>query len=217
MFLPEVRNGTTFNITLEDDTMLEAEYLGNVDHMNFCIRSMDIMKKIDDYVGKIFPIKFFASAGDFAFTAEVKGINTKIGRNDAVDLIIKSPFKEIPRRAEVRITMSVKVRVYHYIDDAKTMFIGETICEGMSDDLSRSGMRLWCDTELTKPLDSMYTLEFMIPHGSTFILPAKLKRNKSDAAVRAYNYEYGFLFDFSKLPDRKDKLVLDILQARMKG
>ena len=96
-------------------------------------------------------------------------------------------------------------------------FRGDFICDARSDDLNVNGIRLFADYMIEDPLETMFTIGFTLPHGTMYLIPARLKRMQRNTATRSYLYDYGFMFDYTQMPERRDKLVTDILTAKLKG
>jgi len=217
LLLPEVRSGTVLKITFEDKRELAVEYVKNTDYQNFSIRSNDIARNIEEFREKAIEVGFSSKLSDYCFTAKVLGLASKFGSTDTVDCVVTSLFKETPHRVEARIDVSMKVKIYSYLDLLEKKFRGDLLCECVSDNLSRGGIRIFSDFDLSELPDSKFTLEFALIPSSTFIAPARLVRGKKNTASRAYNYDYGFVFDFEHIPEYREKLMLDLLQFKIKA
>ena len=218
MYLANIVTGTNFDIILEDDTLLKGEYESNSDHLNFHIHCSELLNKIDTYVNSEVEIKFLVKDSLYGFKAEILSRSgyTAWGR-ETVDLVIKTPIKELPRREDFRMNIKVKVKIHDFVDNKEMFYTGREICEAVSDDLSKNGARIWCDRHLDVPLNTMFTLEFTHPLKSTHLIPAKLVRSQQNTITRTYNYDYGFAFDFTKSADIQEQLVVDCFEAKLRG
>ena len=213
MFLQNVKSGTKFTIVFEDKKRFQAEYLGDLVHVNFRVLSPEIAENIEQYKNAKVTVELFLHDLNYEFTGQILGL--KQGMKDVVNCKAASLFKEVHRRVNTRINVNLKVKVYDYSDDPKKLHRGEFICEAVSEDLSKGGVRVWADYDLDAPLNTIFTLEISMPLGTSHILSAKLVRNQQNTASRAYNYDYGFIF-LSQDKDRQEKLILDIVESRMR-
>ena len=216
MYLSNINIGTNFTVTFEDGQELTCVFDGKIDHMSFYVQCYDLFANIDKYIGQIPSFKFFVQDKYYTFTGEILG---KTGGHysmvDTVDVIIRTPIKEGTDRKEFRIKTNMKVRIFDYSEDIQNRHAGDWICDAIARDISKSGIRLFSDHKLPDLNDGMFTLEFKLTRDGSYILPSKLVRNQPNSATRSYNYDLGFLFDFSNDTDRQEKFLMDLLYARI--
>ena len=214
MYLSNINTGTVFSVTFDDGLELSCVFDGKIDHMSFYVQCYEIFSNIDFYVGLKPTFKFHVQDKYYTFTGEILGAG-KNSMVDTVDVIIRTPIKEGTNRKEFRIETNMKVRIYDYSDDRQNRFAGEWICDAQSSDISKRGIRVFCDHKLISPMNNLFTLEFKLSRDGSYVVPAKLVRNQANKATRSYNYDLGFIFDFSDDPDRQDKLLMDLLYAKI--
>ena len=214
MYLSNINTGTSFEVTFDDGQELTCIFDGKIDHISFYVQCYDIFANIDSYVGKIPTFKFHVQEKYYTFTGEILGVS-KYSMVDTVDVIIRTPIKEGTDRKEFRIETNMKVRIFDYSEDRQNRHAGDWICDAQSSDISKKGIRVFCDHKLIEPKDGLFTLEFKLTREGSYVVPAKLIRNQSNTATRSYNYDLGFLFDFSNDPDKQEKLLMDLLYAKI--
>lgn len=212
MYLPNLKEGTKFTVVFEDGKEYKAEYTGDIINVTFLIRGPEIAENIEQYKETDAKIRFFLRDENYEFTCKVIGL--KRDKNDIVICKATSLFKEIVRRADTRINVNLKVKVYEYDESSRNLHMGQFVCEGMSEDISKGGIRLWSDYNLKMPTNSMFTLEIPMFRGLPYVFPARLVRSQRNTAIRAYDYDYGFVFE-TNMKDQQEKLILDIMQTWM--
>ena len=216
MYLSNINTGTNFEVTFDDGLELTCVYEGKIDHMSFYVQCYDIFSNIETFVGQIPMFKFYVQEKYYTFTGEILGRTAgKYSMVDTVDVIIRTPIKEGTDRKEFRIETNMKVRIFDYSDDRQNRHAGDWICDAQSSDISKRGIRLFCDHKLIAPEDNLYTLEFKLTKDGSYTVPAKLVRNQPNTATRSYNYDLGFIFDFSNDAEKQDKLLMDLLYAKI--
>ena len=218
MYIHMVPRGTEFEFTFDDGTTIIGIFDGNIDHMSFRILCMEISRNIDIYHDSKPEAKFIVGENSYHFKSQLLGISEKKDAiHDSLEFQILTPFKAVALRQNFRIQINLKVRIHEYVDDYKKLYTNGWLCDAVSDDVSKNGIRLWCDHVLPDSVDSMYTLEFSIKQSWIYMIPAKLMRAAPNTATRSYHYDYGFNFDFSAMPDKQEKLLLDILEHKIKN
>ena len=218
MYLKDITAGTEFNVLLADGTKLVGEHDGNIDHLKFYLHCPDIVNNISELAKTMITIEYTIKDSIYSFTAEVIGKSERtVWGRETVDMVIKTPIKETSRREDFRVNIGVKVRIFSFTNNRERFYTGEQLCEAISDDLSKNGARIWSDRFLDVPPNTMFTLEFAQPLRSTHIIPARLVRSQQNTTTRTYNYDYGFAFDFPHSTDQQDKLVVDALEAKLRG
>ena len=217
MYIHQVQRGTKFKFTFDEDTVIEGVFDGNIDHMQFNIICPEISRNYDNFHESEPDVQFIAGENYYNFKAKLLRISEKKDAiHDSLEFRIITPFKEVPMRSNFRIQITLKVRIHEYSDDYKKMYSNGWICDAVSDDMSKNGIRLWADHFVDAPQGSMFTLEFSLKQGIIYMIPAKLMRNQPNTTTRSYNYDYGFVFDFNQMEDKQEKLLLDILEHKIK-
>lgn len=218
MFIHQVQRGTEFTFTFDEDTEIQGVFDGNIDHLQFYIICPDISRNIDKFHEAEPQVHFIAGNNFYNFKAKLLGIcDKKDAFHVSLEFKVISPFKEVLRRNDFRIKTSLKVRIHEYTDDLRKLYSNGWLCDAVSDDVSRNGIRLWADYPLDAQNGTMFTLEFFLKTGWIYMIPAKLMRNQPNSTTRSYSYDYGFNFDFSQIPDKQEKLILDILEHKIKN
>jgi hypothetical protein len=218
MYIHQVQRGTEFTFTFDDGVEVYGQFDGNIDHMMFYIIAPDISRNIDYYEEQEPQVQFLVGDSYFNFKAKCLGISEKkVAIHDSIEFRVLTPFKEVQRREDFRINIALKVRIHEFVDDYKKMYSNGWMCDALSDDVSKNGIRLFADYAIDAPQGSMFTLEFSLKEGWIYMVPAKLMRNQPNRATRSYNYDLGFIFDFSQIPDKQEKLLLEILEFKMKN
>jgi len=186
--------------------------------MNFYMLCPEIVRNIETLTDSKVSVKFNGGKSDYTFTAQIMG---KSARSDALhetsDFKILTAFKELPRRESFRIEITLQVKIHHYEDDFRRLYTGDWICDAVSADVSKNGIRLWADHTLSEDLEAMYTLEFSLRTGWIYLIPARLSRHERNLVTRSYHYDYGFIFDFTNMPEKREKLFLDVMAAKLRG
>jgi hypothetical protein len=186
--------------------------------MSFIITCPDISRHIDEFKEKEPEAKFIIEDHTYHFKAKVLGITEKQDAiHESLDFKVVSPIKGIPLRSNFRIKLLLKVRIHEYVDDFKKLYSNGWICDAVSEDISKDGIRLWSDYALGERKGDIFTLEFSLKDKTMYMIPIILKRSGPNTATRSYKYDYGFLFDFNNMPGRQEKLILDILEYKMKN
>jgi hypothetical protein len=217
MYIHQIARGTRFTFVFDEFTEIEGIFDGNIDHMQFYISSLAISGEIDKYIETEPEVLFQINEFEYSFRAKCLGISAS---NDAINASLEfrvvTPIKEKPLRSKFRLDIALKVRIHKYIDDYKAMYSDGWICDAVSVNISKSGIRLWGDYLIDDPLDTMFTLEFTLQNGALYMLPSVLKRNTQNIETRSYNYDYGFAFDVDKMPEKHSNLLLEILEHKIK-
>ena len=218
MYLVDVGHGTSFTISYEDGTEYSGVFDGRIDHMSFYIHCPDIQEKLDKFVNTQPLMTFFGKESFYTFTGLILGKSDRKNHAlDTIDVKIITPFKSSGTgRVDIRINITFKVKIHHFVDDQKNLFLGDFICDTISNDVSKGGIRLWADHDLIKNKDQMFTLVFSLSHDWTYFIPAQLVRCQPNLVTRSYYFDYGFTFDFSTMPERQDKLLMDVLEAKIR-
>ena len=219
MYLVDVGYGTRFTIAFDDGMEYSGVFDGRIDHMSFYIHCPEIQKNLDKYVKTKPLMTFFGKESYYTFTGEILGRSDRTNfMLETFDVKIISPFKVSDSgRAEFRIAINFKTKIHEFVDNQKNLFMGEFLSEGVSQDVSRGGIRLWTDIDLMKKKNQKFTLAFSLNPNSTYFIPAELVRCSPNMVTRSYYFDYVFVFDFTDMPDRKEKFLMDILEAKMRS
>ena len=221
MQINHIESGHSVMIYVGEDkgVELEARYIESVDNQLFLVNNMQIYDNIDDYLNQ--PVLVVFTVRDNLYQAECRIIGRGGKRRIYDTVIVEAPsggFKEETRRTTVRFAIKVKVKIYEFIDDNEISYKGGYICDAMSVDISRGGMRVSTNYQLTQPHGTLFSLEFAItydPRALAYTVPSKLVMSRRASSAFASAYEYGFQFDVEKMPELQEKLILDIFNLKL--
>jgi hypothetical protein len=213
-----VPRGTDLKFTFDDGMEITGKFDGNIDHLQYHVFCPEILRNIDIYLEAEPLTEFIIGDKSYNFKSKLlRATEQKNALNESLELRVISPFKEVPLRKSFRIQIALKVRVHEYSDDFKKLYSNGWLIDAVSDDMSKNGICLWSDHLIDAPIGTMFTLEFALKHGKMYMVPSKLMRNQPNATTRSYNYEYGFVFDFTDMPELQEKLLLEILEFKIKN
>ena len=218
LFLQDIKKGVPIAITLIREIEILAEFAGCIDHRNFYIISKNIAENIDEFNNTQIDIKYNDGNILYTFTGEIVGTSSNPDLWDNVKITATSLLKEVPRRLDFRVKMNADVKINEFVGNRATMFIGEYVADGVSSDISKSGIRILSDYELDISGKTMYTLEIDLPYGNVYNIPSVLIHNTptSVSITKTHDFEYGFAFDFTHLAGQQERLLTDILEAKIK-
>ena len=214
MYLSNINTGTVFSVTFDDGLELSCVFESKIDHISFCAQCYEIFSNIDSFVGLTPQFKYYVQDKHYTFSGEILGAN-KHAMVDTVDIIIRTPIKEGTDRKEFRIETNMKVKIFEYSDDWKNRHVGDWVCDAQSIDISRMGMRIFTDMNLKDQKDNLFTIELRLRRDEMSYVQARLVRVQTNTVTRSYNYDLGFLFDFGNDPEKKDKILMDLLYAKI--
>ena len=218
MYVHNIPRGTKFKLFFDEFTEMDATYDGNVDHMQFNLFCPEISRNVEKYIELEPEVQFIIGEHSYSCTAKFLKVSEKKDIvNETLIFRVVTPIKEKALRQNFRIQIKLKVQIHKYTDDYKQKYSAGWICDTVSDDMSKNGIRLWGDYYIEDPLDTKFTLEFSLQSGSVYMIPAVLKRNAQNTETRSYNYDYGFVFDFAKMPEKQEGLLLEILEYKIKN
>ncbi|MCL2198859.1 MAG: PilZ domain-containing protein [Defluviitaleaceae bacterium] len=218
MFIHQVPRGTTFTFEFDDNGLeIDGMFDGNIDHICFNIICLEISKDIEQYQGKDPLVSFILGDTSYSFKANLMKISeNKDAIHDSIEFKAISPIKDEPLRKNFRVKIDLRVRIHEYVDDFKKHYTNGWMCDAISDDISKRGIRLFSDYRLDAPLDTPFTLEFSLMTGSIYLIPATLKRSQPNTVTRSYAYDYGFIFDFKDMAEKQENLILEILEYKIR-
>jgi len=218
MYLSDISDGCKMNVILDANTNFEGEHDGIIDHLRFHLHCPQIWDDIDKYKNTDFVIECDIKGNHCSFTIAVLGRSERQSwSRPALDVRIKTPIKAAPRREAFRVEIKMKTKIHAYVDNNEEFFSGELLSEAVTEDISRGGVRIWSDYVFDAPMGAYFVLEFSQPLKGTYHLPAKIMRNKQNTATRAYSFDLGFAFDFSRDPEQMDKFIMDVVEAKLRG
>lgn len=209
----EVRFGTKITMFFENDIKIEVDFFDCISPVIFFISCEEIANNIDEFKGKEFTATFFAWKDKYTFTGKIAGVRPDT--ENIVSCTATSFIEIIALRADVRINVNLKVKIYSHAGSSPAeAAIGSFICEAISYNISKGGICLWFDENLSSPLNTTYCLEISPFLKSTYILPAKMVRRQMNTTTRIYVYDYGFAFS-PEAKHQSEKLILDIMELGM--
>jgi len=211
VYVHSIPRGTNLNIILEDGTELAGVFDGNIDHIKFYVLCPEILQNISTLCETEPTVMFSVKeSGCYTFKSKILGKSgfRKGPKNETVDFVVVTPFKEVFRRENMRIKLTMDVRICGHGKDSAL------ICDAISVDVSKSGIRLWSNYNLNTPTNTFFNLEYVLTTGKKYVIPAKLMRSSQNNESRVYEYDYGFFLDFTNIPDQQESLLLDILFAK---
>lgn len=161
----------------------------------------------------------------YTFAGKIKDYTHKYG---AYLLLIEqiSPITSSNRRIHPRNPISTNIQVYELSENdlSNLNFMKAANSAGFSAmtlDISAGGLCIVSNTPLPQTSEPYFLLKFNLEprenKDNHFLLPAKLLRRGNCPQTTAYNYDYGFIFLFSKVPQEKDRLVMSLFNARLEA
>ncbi|MCL1863905.1 MAG: PilZ domain-containing protein [Defluviitaleaceae bacterium] len=218
MYIHQVPRGTTFTFTFDDGLEIDGIFDGNIDHLMYNIVCPEISQSIEKFIDKEPEVIFILSDMSYSFKSTILKISdNKDAINDSIEFKCISPIKDEALRKNFRIKIDLRVRIHEYVDDFKKLYTNGWICDSLSDDISKRGIRLFSDYNLDAPVDTPFTLEFTLHTGTIYLIPATLKRSGPNTVTRSYHYDYGFVFDFKDMEEKQEKLILEILEYKIRN
>lgn len=216
MYIHQVQRGTKFKFKFDEETTYEGTFDGNIDHLRYSILCPDLVRYVDIYTEAEAETQFFHNGSYYDFKSLFIGISD---RKDAIieslEFRVVTPIKETKQRSSFRIQLNMKVSLHKYVNDPSKLYSDGWICDALSDDISKNGIRIFSDYALTEPLGTVFTLEFSLKN-IIYMVPVVLIRNQPNSTTRSYHYDQGFSFNFDGMEDRQEKLILDILEHKIK-
>ena len=215
MYINSIAHAVPVTILFENGTEIEATFDGNIDHVRFNVISPELFKIAEESVGEKLTGKLPHEGTYYSFSMEI----VKKGNNqNNIECKMTGPFKEISRSEDFCLDVAFKVRVRTYAPLEKSLSLGKSLFEGLSNNISKTGMRLFGDYPIEDPLKTYFTLEIsFVPHGSQYYIPARMVHNQPNTVTRSYRYDYGFAFDFTNHRREEEKLLTEILELKLRG
>ncbi|MCL1844777.1 MAG: PilZ domain-containing protein [Defluviitaleaceae bacterium] len=217
MYIHQVPSGTKFMFKFDESTSIEGTFDGNIDHLTYKIFCPEIARNVDYYIESEPETEFFHAGSFWNFKSLLVGVtsNREVVQQEAIEFKVISPIKETKQRVDFRIQIKMQVTLHTFIDDPSVLYANGWVCDAISDDISKSGIRIFSDYALTEPLGTVFTLGFTLKN-NIYMIPATLIRNSPNTTTRSYHYDQGFSFNFTDMEDRQEKLILDILEHKIK-
>lgn len=213
MRLMYVDRGSPVSIVLEDGAEVKGSFVEEIDEWSFHAKNQDTENDFGRFLGKTVNVRLFYKGNNATAKCIVLRRSENVKRQDSYVFVVLSEFKTEPRRSIVRIEMAFKTRLQEITADGGK---GTALYEGMSGDVNMNGIRVFTDVKVDAPQGSTFMVSFSLIPGYFFNIPAKMLRSGPNMANRSYAYDSGFLFDFTNMPDKQDKLVMDILEAKLR-
>ena len=218
LYIHQVPRGTKFKLYFDEFTEIEGTFDGNIDHLRFALFCPEISRHVEQFVEREAEVQFIISDHSYACRTRFERVKEiKDAVNESLEFRVITPIKATPLRSNFRITLKLKVQIHSYADDFKKMYSDGWLCDVVSADMSKQGIRVWGDYLIEAPIDTKFTLVFTLQSGSVYMIPSLLKRSQQNYETRSYNYDYGFIFDFSNIPEKQEKLLLEILEYKIKN
>ena len=221
MRLNHIQTGTpmTLLVTQEEEKNFRSRFVDNSSDSIYYVYCQDVLSDLDRYIGQIITVEFSISERLFRTESRIIGKGGNRKSYDTVTLELLSEFQEQRRRAHDRYDFQVITKIFNYSDNIDNDYRGTFICDSVSADISKHGIRLLANRKLDCG-DHLYTLEFAVKPGSLFsiyAIPAKLVRVSRSVSVFSAAYDYGFSFDFTNKPGIEEKLFNDLFELRLAG
>ena len=213
----ESRNPIAIYTEENRDVEIQAKFIDNLDDAVFYIYNQEMYENINSLIDKIITVIIIINDKPYKAEARVLGEGGKKRSYDnTIMLEIVSGFKQETRRTSVRYDIRVKTKIYEYSESQNNSYKGDFICDAVSEDVSRGGMRLTSNHKLRIPKETLVVLDFSIKPKSTspmYSIPSKIMRSYRNIS----SYEYSFQFDFIKMPEIQENLLSDIFDFKLSG
>ena len=209
MLLYSLKSRTPVLIGMKDGSEIKAEFIENNNEKNFYVYSAALAANIDNYMNRPIVVTIFFGEGFHKANCRILGKGRKAGRHETVALEVIDEFEFVPQRNSPRIDITIAVDIYRAAKNGRDR--ENLVCAGLSHDLSREGISVASDYEIVSGKGSVFIVSFYFA-SYTFNIPAQIMRNKRDVA----SYEYGFLFDFTGMPEVQDKLDSAIFKEKIR-
>jgi len=198
MYVKDIIRDVDIYVMLDSGESIKTRYINMVDHIRFSVKSSELAQLAPELKGHTLMLHFFQEAADHELSAVLTD-----WIDDEVIFRALAEIKKYPVRENIRITHTLKVSVW---DGAQ--YLGD----GLSNDLSKSGMGMWSDHELEH--GKFYTLGFLLKTDCR--IRAKLVRKQLNTTTKTFKYEYGFVF---VIDDEKEQeaLVFGILDVKIRS
>ena len=212
MILFSVESRTPVTVFLEEGSEITAEFVENYDSKVFYVQSQSLLDNLNTLTNSKATVELFFKEGFYRAECRIVGPGIRKPRYDTVALEAQDEFKYEAQRSSPRVYMGFTAEIHHYTEDKNSFYKSGLICRSISKDLSRDGIYLVSEHKITAPKETMFTISFYFSN-YTFNIPAKLMWNRqSDKST----HDYGFLFDFSGIPELQDKLLTAIFKEKLK-
>ena len=213
MNLNEIEKGSPVRLVIIDEGCeREAVFVRNFTNKSLSVHNAELYGDFDYYRGKEVSVLINFRGDPYKSLCMIMEKDTVKGELSPVILDVISDFKLEQLRSSIRITHRVKIDVYEYIESPGDDFKGNFICDSFSADISKDGVRILAKNDLNKPRGTMFVLEFSLVPDFKFALPASLMRSSIDSIN---TFDYGFCFDFTGIPEQRNRLILDIFKAKL--
>jgi len=212
MVLFSVEAKTPVSIFMDEGSEIKADFIENYDNKIFYVQSPVISDNMEAFINREVNVEIFFKEGFYKAECRILGPGIKKRRYETVALEARDEFKFEAQRSSFRVFIDIPAEIYLYAENKNNFFRGGLICKSVSKDLSGDGIYLVTKQKIDEPKETMFTISFYLSN-YTFFIPAKLMWNRRSDT---FNYDYGFLFDFSVMPELQDKLITAILKEKLK-
>jgi len=206
-----LEKGTPVLIGLESGFEIEAKFVSTSGETRFYIISDEILDDIENLTGRHVSVTVFHMDNYYKAECEILGEGMRKGIHETVKLELVSAFEKKARRNSARVDMEINAAICSYNEKLKFSRNYTFAYEALSEDISRDGACLNSRYDLDAPQGTMFMVEFKLSD-FLFIIPAKLMRRQQTGIS---SYRYGFLFDFSDVPELQDKLIVEIFKVKL--
>jgi c-di-GMP-binding flagellar brake protein YcgR len=158
-------------------------------------------------------IEFFRGPKMYTFNAKAMKKKGMYKNKEYFLMNQVSEIKETTRRTMPRIEMSVNVKIFMTEDEYKK---DSSAAHGISLDISGDGMGLLSDNVIP-PADKEHRYIAVFYLGSaTFNMKSRLLHRRDSTKILQYKYEYGFIFDYSDMPEERSRLITAMLDYQLR-
>lgn len=225
MYLKFIEEGTLFNISEEAQNSKSAFTCEAFFHRlntdtSFFAKGEALYQNAQRLgAGVRLTVNFFRGPNMYTFTGAAKGV--KLDNGIALTLIEQvSGIEATSRREYDRTEMRRDIYVYGLAEDdlnSGNLRKASHRAEFVSDmfDISAGGLCMVSNEYLNSSYEPYFLLEFSLTAKDNFLLPAKLLRKGSCPQTTLYRYDYGFEFNFTHIPQEKDRLIMAIFNAKL--
>ena len=202
----------------ENNNELEARYIDNANGNVFYIHNREICANTNSYIDKVVNVVIIIRDLVYKVECRVLGKGGKKHIYDTVLLEASGDLEQSSRRASVRFDIRTQTKVYEYDNDPALGFKGRFLCNCISSDISRDGIRIFANEWISADKGALFVLDFSVIPDSIFSfysIPAKVVRSRRNVNIFTYPYDYGLKFALDDISDVKDKLFSDIFKLRL--
>jgi hypothetical protein len=197
------RNTKLFIEILDHDLHLVSEetYPGIfIDHgsgVDFFISCDYLLEHFNENMRRYIKIYFTDHHRTYSFIGKMLAVEVKNHEN----VIHTTAFSLVEESQKAfrapRVEHSSPVTVYT-IQPGTRSALCEKIANGVSQDISSTGLCILSDSETVLKEGEYYVVEFYFTANKRFFIRSKLMRAGDSVRILSYKHDYGFLFDFEE-------------------